>query len=295
MSFINYKNGNYRVFFNTTDGTKIRDNGCNKTFEPTFAENCDVMISTMCNNGCKYCYAGCNKTGKFGNLSMKFLDTLHPYTEMAMNLNFPIHPDMIKFLGKLKNKEVFANITINQNHFMENYDFVKTLVIEKLVYGIGISLTNPNDEFLKLIKTIPNVVIHVINGIVTKEQIEKLKNHHLKLLVLGYKTTGRGNDFLNEYSDTIKQNQSYLYDNIYELRKNFDVISFDNLALSQLNFKRFLSDKEWDEFYMGDDGTTTFAIDLVKETFSPNSTSDIHIPIGDLSIDEMFATILDLK
>lgn len=31
-------------------------------------------------------------------------------------------------------------------------------------------------------------------------------------------------------------------------------VSFDNLAISQLNIKRLMSEQEWKIFYMGDDG-----------------------------------------
>lgn len=43
----------------------------------------------------------------------------------------------------------------------------------------------------------------------------------------------------------------------------------------------------------GDDGTFTFFINLVDGYFAKNSLSDIHYPIGDLSMDEMFKVILE--
>ena len=44
----------------------------------------------------------------------------------------------------------------------------------KLIHGLGISLRNPDDEFINLVKQYPNAVIHVINGICSPEQFEKL-------------------------------------------------------------------------------------------------------------------------
>ena len=64
-----------------------------------------------------------------------------------------------------------------------------------------------------------------------------------------------------------------LFDNLSEILKHFKIISFDNLAIKQLDVKRLMSDKEWDEFYMGDDGQFTMYIDLVKEEFAKSSTS----------------------
>ena len=69
------------------------------------------------------------------------------------------------------------------------------------------------------------------------------------------------------------------------------MVSFDNLALKQLNVKRLMTKEEWEMFYMGDDGTMTFAINLVEGTFSPNSVSPIKFEIGEKTIDEMFLQI----
>ena len=53
----------------------------------------------------------------------------------------------------------------------------------------------------------------------------------------------------------------------------FDVVSFDNLAIKQLCVKDILSTKEWNEFYMGDDGAATMYADLVEKKFA-NSPAD---------------------
>ena len=76
-----------------------------------------------------------------------------------------------------------------------------------------------------------------------------------------------------------------------EIINGFKVVSFDNLAIEQLHIKDKLSDKEWETFYGGDDGTVTFFIDLVKGVFARNSLSQIVYPIGDKTIDEMFEII----
>ena len=46
---------------------------------------------------------------------------------------------------------------------------------------------------------------------------------------------------------------------------------------------------------MGDDGSVTFAMDLVNGTFSLNSMSTKQYPIGDMTIDEMFQIIKEEK
>ena len=46
MGFVNYRNGNYVVYFNTDNGDKIRNTHDDK-FIPAFAENCDVTRTSL--------------------------------------------------------------------------------------------------------------------------------------------------------------------------------------------------------------------------------------------------------
>lgn len=286
-----YQNGNLITEL-YDDGTRIRTTEDDE-FRPSFAENVDVHVSNRCDNGCKMCYANCTPNGKFGKLNgWKFLDTLHEGTEMALNLNFPMPNDFFDFLRFLKNKGIITNVTVNQNHFMEHEDVIKQMYSDGLIYGVGVSLSNPTDEFVERIKKYPNAVIHVINGMFSEKQYEVLKNKGLKVLILGYKDVGRGVEYHETANDFITTNQTWLYDNLKDIIPTFKVISFDNLSLNQLNVKRLLSDEQWAEFYGGDDGTFTFFINLVDGYFAKNSLSDIHYSIGDLSMDEMFQVIL---
>ena len=159
-----YKNGNYVVFIDLKDGTKIRETN-EDNFVPDFAENSDCKITNKCDGGCKWCYEGCTPNGKHGDiLNFKFLDTLHPYTELAINGNDLSHPDLIPFLKKLKEKNIIVNMTVNQIHFERKEEFISHLVNENLIHGLGVSLNKPTDQFVKLIHKYPNAVIHVING-----------------------------------------------------------------------------------------------------------------------------------
>lgn len=286
-----YRNGNYVVTIGD-DGTKIRETECDE-FIPAFAENCDCKITDKCDGGCQWCYEGCTPSGKHGNiLNPKFLDSLHPFTELAINGNDLTHPDLIPFLQKLKEKKVIANITVNQKHFERKQDFIRNLVDQRLVWGIGISLVEASPEFLDLIKHYPNAVIHTINGILSPTDIEKLSYKGLKLLILGYKYMRRGADWYDEESEGIKARQKWLKDNLDNVISRFKVVSFDNLALEQLDVKKYLTEEEWNEFYMGDDGGFTFYIDLVENTFSKNSIAPDEARFGLLeNIDDMFRVI----
>lgn len=290
-----YKNGNtWTTIYE--DGTKEHFT-LDDEFEFAFSESCDVQISQCCDNGCEWCYYGCSPTGKHGRLTgWKFFETMHTYTEIAINLQCPIPDDIFSFLWEMHSKKVIVNVTVNQNHFMRKdiRKFLREAISDGLIKGVGISLTDPTQkDFIDMVKQYSNTVIHVIAGITPWEDIQYLMRRDLKLLILGYKKTGRGEKYFNNLGNclSIISNVSWLANNLDDVFNGFKVVSFDNLAIEQLGVKERLSEKEWENFYGGDDGTVTFFIDLVKGVFARNSLSQITYPIGDKTMDEMFEVI----
>ena len=290
-----YKNGNTTTTI-YDDGTKTHFT-MDDEFNFEFPEAHDISISQCCDNGCEWCYYGCSPTGKHGRLlGWKFIGSMHPFTEIAINLQRPIHPDLGAFLFFMHQHSIICNVTINQNHFMDKNirSELDVWVRQGFIKGIGISLTDPTQEgFIEEVKKYPNTVIHIIAGVTPWEDIQYLMGRGLKLLILGYKQTGRGKDYFCRFENvlSITSKMTDLGNNLDEVIEGFKVVSFDNLAIEQLHIRDRLSDKEWDMFYGGDDGTVTFFIDLVKGVFARNSLSQITYPIGDKTIDEMFAII----
>lgn len=285
-----YKNGNYNVTI-LSDGTKIRETE-DDNFISAFPENIDVKITDYCDMNCPMCHENSTTKGKHGDiLNENFINSLHPYTELAIGGGNPLaHPNLIPFLEKLKELHIIPNLTVNQRHFENEQTLIRKLVNEKLIYGIGISLVEATESFVSLIKQYDNAVIHTINGMLTAKQIDVLKNNNLKMLVLGYKQFRRGVDFYNKASDTIINNQLWLNDSLPEIVHQFNVVSFDNLAIEQLNVKRLLKEEEWNEFYMGDDGQYTMYIDMVNQKFAKNSIAETRYDLMD-NIDDMFAIV----
>lgn len=290
-----YKNGNYTVHIDLDTGTKIRENDLDN-LTPAFAENMDIKITDYCELGCKMCHEGSSVHGKHGNiLNEKFINSLHPYQEVAIGGGNPLsHPDLLEFLQILKDRNVISNMTVNQVHFEKHQDIIKDLIDQKLIYGLGVSLANPTKEFINLVKQYKNVVIHTINGVTSVEHFKALANKDLKILILGYKELRRGVEFMDNNFIPIKQAQAGLYGHLKTIidEEWFKVVSFDNLAIEQLNVKRLLTDREWEQFYMGDDSTFTFFVDLVEEKFAKSSTAfmDERYDLLD-SVDEMFEKI----
>jgi len=281
MIITKYKNGNTEVEI-FQDGTKIRRG----IGEPDFPETIDVKITNYCDLGCKYCHESSTTEGIDGDLeSLKeVLDILPSGIELAIGGGNPLsHKDLYSFLKWAKDKGFICNLTVNQGHLGTYYEDIKLLISEDLVKGIGVSITSNNFKYLDLLSELtPNLVYHIIAGVNSIDILDKLKG---KFLILGYKSFGFGIDY---YSDEVKNNLKYW--NTYIIKYIGKVhLSFDNLAIEQLNVKRFFTDKGWETLYMGDDFTYSMYIDAVNKEYSPTSrTKDNRVNFSDMSILEYF-------
>ena len=293
-----YKNGTYNVSLDIEDGTKIRESETGK-FIPEFAESIDMNITQKCNGNCPYCYAECTPNGQHADFDKysKLLDSIHKYTEVAINGNDLSHPDLMKFINKLHSNKVIVNMTVNEKHFIEDIkkgkdSIIYQVCVNNLIGGLGISLASDNvsDEFINIVRGYSNAVVHVICGITSIEAIDKLVYNGIKVLILGYKNIGRGIDYRNKHMPAITGNTYILKEYLKNNKYNYH-ISFDNLALKQLDVKDILSEKEWDEVYMGDDGEYTFYINLVDGYYAKSSLSEDKYSIDSDNVNDLFNTI----
>lgn len=298
--WIRYKNGNAVVSLSLVDGTKIVDSGDDDFIRLDFPTNIDMKITNRCNHFgsvCPWCHEGSTWDGKNGEiLNQKIIKSLHPGTEISCGGgNLFEHPDLVPFLKELKEQGVIANITVHQNHFMQNFELIYDLYIAGLIHGIGVSLSDPYDQlFLMRLSTIPTTVIHVIEGIVTMDQLEALYDKNLKLLILGYKMLRRGRIYAQGFQERINIHSTELSQNLHKISKHFDAIAFDNLALEHLNVKDKVSEQLWESCFMGDEGTSTFYIDMVERKFGQSSTAplDERYSIDDYeTVEEMFNVV----
>lgn len=283
-----YKNGNYSVTI-YDDGTKIRFT-MDDDFDALFPESIDIKITNFCDMNCKMCHEMSSINGLHADLNHPFFDTLVAGTELAIGGGNPLsHPELVSFLQKMKKQGIVSNLTVNQEHFAKNQDFLQTLIADKLIYGLGISVLTENhlDEILTFISKNPNCVIHIIAGIIDWNLLEKLFDKNLKILILGYKKYGRGTSY---FSDSIDKKISQLRDNIIDISKHFSVVSFDNLAIMQLDMQLQISKEDFEKYYMGDDGLFTMYIDMVEGKFALSSTTEKRYDILDNIVD-MFQII----
>ena len=291
-----YINGNYKVSI-YNDGTRVKEtlDEAATQFIAQFPDSCDMKITNQCEMNCPMCHEASTPDGKhaFQLLSHPVIANLHPYTEVAIGGGNPLsHPQLIEFLELLKEKKVIANMTVNYKHFVDNLSLINSLVEDNLIKGIGISANIIDDNLIYILEHYPNVVLHTINGLITPEEIQKLYGRAVKVLILGYKEFRKGETLYTNNKEVIDKNKEWMYNHVTDFIKNFKVISFDELALQQLDVKNAVSQAEWDLYYQGGDGQSTMFVDMVEETFSKSSISKKRYNLNAIkSLDEALEII----
>ena len=274
-----YRNGNYNVAI-FDDGTKIRYNDLDCLI-PEFPESMDMKISNYCPFGCPMCHEKSSEDGEYGKiLHHPFIKTLHSGTELALGGGaVTYHPDLVPFLEELKEQGVLPSITINQREWEETK--IDYLINNQLIYGLGVSFTNVDDEVWDKILSYPNAVVHLIAGYHSRDVFEYFANKGAKILILGYKNWGRGEDYFKNYSNQIMVRMRELKEILPTLFTRCKVVSFDNLSIKQLDIRTVIGEKKWKEFYMGDDGQYTMYVDMVKQECAKSSTSPDRFPLSE--------------
>lgn len=283
----NYKNGDFDVSI-YNDGTLIRETDVENP-KVDFPSSMDIKITNYCDLNCKYCHENSNINGKHADLNKlkSIIKDLPAGIEQALGGGNPLsHNGLTEYLIWCKSNGYICNITVNQKHLYQYNDLLIELIEKDLIKGLGISITmNSFDSLEKICKLSKNIVFHVIAGINEIMIIDELtKFSNCKILVLGYKTFGRGKEY---YSDDININLKNWYKYLHTYIGKC-ILSFDNLAIEQLNVKRFFTEEGWKRFYMGDDFSFTMYIDAVEEMYAPTSRSNDRKSFSDYSLIDYF-------
>ena len=268
-----YQNGNADIKL-YDDGTRIIE--CvDDQLKLNFPLNIDIRISEACAFGlnpttgkaiCDFCHESATTNGNNACLFALrgVLGELPPGIELAIGLN-QITNNVVDFLEWCKWRGLAVNCTINQGHLRRDRVMLQSALHYNLINGLGVSYRKgmifPSDDILEY----PNTVVHVIAGIDLIEDVKSLANQGVKkILVLGEKNFGFNLGKVRIVSDSHRA----WYRQLHELFKLFDVVSFDNLALEQLNVRRFV--KDWDTTYQHE---YSFYINAVQRYFAPSSRS----------------------
>lgn len=287
---VDYRNGNTSTTI-YQDGTKVRNYDDTTPILVDFPESIDIKITNYCDMGCLYCHESSTRSGVHGDINqlLNTLDVLPKGIELAIGGGNPLsHPNLFGFLEKAKEKGFIVNLTINQGHLKVFKNLILDIIKKDYAKGIGISITNEKNlrHIEPIISVTDNVVYHVIAGVNEVDIIQDLIDlkESPKVLVLGYKTFGFGKEY---YSVDVEKNirKWYMYLPKYLGKAT---LSFDNLAIEQLNIKRLFTKEGWNKFYMGDDFEFTMYIDAVKQEYSATSRSSQRVNFSEMGLLEFF-------
>ena len=272
-----YRNGNASVWLDLRDGTRIIEYPDN---EPLILEtplNIDIRVSTQCPYGydtntkkstCAFCHESALVDGQechYVSLLRVLMDAKLPRgTEIALGIN-EVTDGLISFVTELYLMGLVVNVTMNERYILEYGDTGLKQMLP-YIFGLGISYRSLQGclSLPDWIAEYPHTVIHVINGIDDFADVMELGVKYRKLLVLGEKDFGfnRGKVDLST-----KEHQQWKT-NIMQLTQIFDVVSFDNLGLQQLDIRGKISVEEYDTFYQGEH---SMYINAVEQYFAPSS------------------------
>lgn len=292
-----YMNGNTLVTL-YEDGTKVMFTKDDE-FDLDFPTNIDIKITNCCNNAAScnaFCHERAKPNGKHAPISnFKFIKSLVPGTEVALGGGaITSHPKLEEILTKFKKQGVIANVTVHIREIADHGNKLIEYQEKGLIHGIGVSV--PAREFTPLelhqLKKLKNVVFHIINGVYDIGYLSTLAKSidKPKLLILGYKDFGRGHGYLGKEKKYIEFRQNVMKEHLDEIIKLFDVVSFDNLALEQLDIKNRVSQEEWERHYQGEEGSLTMYIDAVKGEYGINSIAIKRYKITN-NVRNMFRTV----
>lgn len=285
-----YKNGNAAVQL-LQDGTRIVE--YDGELDLDYPLNVDVRVSSKCTFGmnpktgkavCAFCHESATTDGVNGDVEeLHFkLSELPIGTEIAIGAN-QIDKSLFALLFTLHGRPV--NLTVNQGHLPRDCDFIKNLIKNGLIRGLGVSYRHGMAPIPQEILEYPNTVVHVIAGIDDIHDVKRLASIGVKkLLVLGEKDFG----FNQGRVDLQSHKHQFWRMWVHDLFEMFDVVSFDNLALEQLRVGRFVPQSLWDKFYQGEH---SLYINAVDGTYSPSSRSPDKTPWDGMSIKEYFQSL----
>lgn len=279
-----YRNGGFDVSI-LDDGTKIRERI--GVAPPIWPETMDLKITDWCDAGCAWCHEGSTKRGRHGDVDaiVEVLSPLPAGIEIAIGGGDPMsHPDFDRLVRTLRDMGLIANVTINGRHLGRHRGRLEDLIAEKAIHGVGVSVFGsiPDWEY-------EHLVLHMIAGVDDPAMLEGAPRK--KVLILGYKTFGRGERYKSKRPKTVD-------DRIAQWRRELlwiaaeHHVAFDTLAIAQLEPRRlFRSQADYDRRYMGDEGQFSMYMDGVERTFGMASYAPERFAWT--RMENMFAAVRD--
>lgn len=220
------QDGKAIVGYDNRSGNKFRWSP-EEYIKSTTPELVDVKITDYCGYGCSFCYQGSTKQGKHAKLEdlEGIFDQLKDMNcfEIAVGGGEPAHhPEFVEIIKMARARGLTFNFTAFGTDWIKNPDVIEALKCTKWSSGFGVGISvhttkdlvkvsrareSLRDAGLYLSEVIGQTVVGATPAHVTRELLESSIRERSPLILLGFKRTGRGKDFVvseNERSDVKK-------------------------------------------------------------------------------------------
>jgi len=277
--FIARKDGDFWVLFNKKSGHKIRLSFItNQPYEKSsLPELVDLKITNQCNYNCPWCYANSTPNGKHAdNIQvlniLRALQILKVFEVSFGGGNIVSHPEINYRLHDANDFGLSTSITVRSIE-----DLNQIHKISKLS-GIAISFNGVEDfeEIGDVQKSIDKTIwINVIMGSISRttfgDILRDAEKNNLGLILLGYKSTGRGINFTPvDYSWWLEEVQK---------SKGYKKIGIDTALAKE--FEKELKNAGVDRrLYYTEEGKFSMFIDAVEGFVAKSSYDGEKFPIN---------------
>jgi len=305
------KDGEWWTLYDRTNGNRVifsfEDNP--QPYKPTTPLLIDAKITDYCTHGCAYCYQGSTPQGKHmdDRCTAAYPIGEANVFEVAIGGGEPTQcPSFESFCESLAYHGVVANFTTKSTDWLEDERRARRILACTGAFAYSAS---PNSEsILQRIYDIfsyrgydlKKFTIQIIPAIFNKYQLQQLlswcNKHNVRVTLLGYKTTGRGDAYkqivVNKRWETFNESEWLSVLEEQHQAKSLGRISIDTtLAAKYLDQLKASSIPEW--LYHVEEGKYSMYMDLVNKTYGPSSYHlDKLIKVeGYMKIEEMFSRI----
>ena len=282
----------------------------------------DLKITDFCEYNCPFCYQDSTKKGKHAPLE----DVIHILEkikemgvfEIAIGGGDPTsHPQILEIITAIKELDIVANITIkgvdSLGKFVDMYK--NTGDIHRRdggIWGIGISVNSLKEikeilEKTDILNSNFYITFQHVLGIAPEKELIKMisylstdvDNRDVGLLLLDYKTTGRGNNITPVEIDLIKTLEKLiLLSKLWGVDDIENEIGWNRYNLINIGIDTPLAHKYKDRLskeinipeymYFVKEGQTSMYIDAVEKkigkcSYEENESNYIHLPISEFT------------
>ncbi len=259
----------------------------------------DIRLSSLCDKNCPFCYQDARPDGVHADTDYikHVLDLLAQYRVFEVAFGggeTTLHPGLPKILEYSRSLGIVPNFSTKSLDWLKDDDY-RTSVMESIgAFGYSVQSVKEVALFGHLMGDYrlskKQAVVHYVMGSTTIETFEaiirEVAERDMSVILLGYKTVGRGKDF-----------KPYNYGNwldVIEKVRDDQYFEFSIDTLLAAESKKGLEEKDVPRWlYSVKDGGHSFYIDCVQRCAGPSSYSEDTVQCVSLKDLELIVTNID--